>query len=62
MADVLGRHLIDRWAKLDIGAGRLLRPATGEQRRAGPGMIAGAVAAGCGVDVVQARDDLNADL
>ena len=44
---------------MNIGAGRLLGAAAGEQRRTGPGMVAGAVRAGRGIDVVQARDDLN---
>ena len=59
MADVLGRDLIDRRAQMNIGAGRLLRPAAGEQRCAGPRMIAGAVVAGRGIDVVETGDDLN---
>src|SRR4029078_5671100 len=50
---------IDRGADVKIGAGCLSRPATGEKRSIGTSMVAGAVAARLGVDVIQARDDLD---
>ena len=55
---MLRRHLVDRRADLNVGPGRLLRPATGQERRAGPGMIAGPVGPGGGVDVVEPGDHL----
>src|SRR5262249_37196133 len=46
LADLLGGHLIDGDANLDIGPGRLARLATGQEGGHCPGMVAGAVAIG----------------
>jgi hypothetical protein len=56
---MLRGNLIDRRAEVYVRPGRLLRPATGEQRGVGPRMVAGAVGArGC-VDVIQPADHLD---
>ena len=50
--------LVDRDARVDIGAGGLLDPDSGEERRAGAGVVARPVLAAGGVLLVQPGDDL----
>ena len=59
VADPLGRHLVDRDAGVDVGAGGLLDPDAGQERPAGPRMVAGAVLAADGVELVQPAEDLD---
>jgi hypothetical protein len=58
VADGLGGDLVDRDAAMDILPGRLASSHAGEVRRACASMVAGAVGAGRGVLMVEARDDL----
>ena len=59
VADALGRHLVDRDARVDVGAGRLLDPDARQERSARPGMVARPVQAAVGVDVVESAQDLD---
>ena len=59
MADPLGRHLVDRDARVDVGAGRLLDPDAGQERAAGPRMVARPVQPAVGVDLVEPAEDLD---
>ena len=59
VADPLRGHLVDRDAGMDVGAGRLLHPDAGQERAAGPGMIAGPVRPGGRVDLVESAQDLD---
>ena len=56
---LLGDDLVDRDAGVDVGPGGLLDPDAGQEGAAGPGVVAGAVAAGGGVEVVEAAEDLD---
>src|SRR5262245_17091881 len=62
MTDLPGRDLIDGNAKLQPGPHRLPGVAAGEERRAGPGMVAGAVSPVVGGVMGQPGDDLEAPL
>ena len=59
MADPLRRDLVDRDARVDIGARGLLGPDAGQEGRAGPRMVARPVLPAGGVDLVQSGDDLD---
>ena len=59
MADLLGRHLVDRDARVDVRAGGLLDPDAGQERAAGPRMVAGPVEAAVGIHLVQPAQDLD---
>ena len=43
MADLIGRHLVDRNAGVNIGPRGLANAHAGEERAVGAGMIAGAI-------------------
>ena len=58
MADLPGGDLVDRDAQVQPGAERLPRVAAGEERGAGAGVVAGAVAPVVGGVVRQVGDDL----
>ena len=59
VADPLGRHLVDRDAGVDVGAGRLPDPDARQERAARPRMVARPVQAADGIDVVQSAQDLD---
>ena len=59
MANLIGGHLIDRNARVNIGPRRLANSHAGEERAVGAGMIAGAVGTRCGIDVIQAAEHLH---
>ncbi len=59
MTNLIGGHLIDRNAGVNIGPGRFANAHAGEERAVGAGMITGAVGAGCGIDVIQAAQHLH---
>jgi hypothetical protein len=58
MADMVGHHLVDRHAGMDVGAGGFFDADAGEEGAAGAGMVAAAVGAGGGIAVVQAARNL----
>ena len=60
VADLAGDDLVDRDARVDVGAGGLADADAGEERAAGAGVVAGSVGAGGGVHVVETGDDLDA--
>ena len=60
MSDLVGRHLVDGNAGVNVRTGGLLDPDTGQERAAGPRVVAGAVWSGRGVDMVQSGEDLQA--
>ena len=59
VADPLGRHLVDRDARVDVGAGRLPDPDARQERPARPRMVARPVQAAIGIEVVQSAQDLD---
>ena len=60
MANLLGSHLIDRNAGVNIGPGRLAHSHAGEKRSVGPGMVAGAIGSRRGINVIQPAQHLHA--
>ena len=59
VADPLGRHLVDRDARVDVGAGRLLDPDARQEGPARPRVVARPVQAADGVEVVQPAQHLD---
>ena len=59
MANLIGGHLIDRNAGVNIGPRRFANAHAGKERAVGAGMIAGAVGPRRRIDVVQAAEHLH---
>ena len=60
MANLLGGHLIDRNARVNIGPRRFAHPHTREKRSVGPGMVACAIGSRRGVNMIQPAQHLHA--
>ena len=60
MPDLIGRHLVNRNARVYVRAGGFLDADAGQERATGAGVVACAVRPGRRVDMVQAAEDLQA--